>query len=365
MVIAIDIRPLLESEQTGVSVYTKELIDELVKNKNHQFILFYNSWGKEISDVWRKEHVKLRRFGLPNKLFNALQTIFRENYFDDLIPEADYFLFPNLNFWSLRQKPYGVVIHDISFERYGEFFNFKSRLWHQAIDVPEKLHSARDIFAVSAYTVSDVADFYKIKNEKIKIAHPGLPAKAEINLSKPTNPYFLFLGRIEERKNVLAIIEAFIKLKTQKKCAEYTLVLAGPMVKNTKYTKKISKIIAGRTDINFIGFTTDNQKNNLLGLAVALIYPSFYEGFGFPPLEAQRCGVPVVASNTSSMPEIISNSGILIDPDRVDDIVWAMDEVANNEATRKMLIARGLENVKRFNWSQTAKIIESVINSKS
>src|SRR3989338_5527849 len=154
MVIAIDIRPLLESEQTGVSVYTKELIDELVKNKNHQFILFYNSWGKEISNVWPQSNVAVRRFKLPNKLINATEALLSEPSFDDLIPEADYWLFPNLNFWNLRQKPYGVVIHDISFERYPEFFNLKSRLWHQAIDAPKKLNNARDIFAVSAHTAN-------------------------------------------------------------------------------------------------------------------------------------------------------------------------------------------------------------------
>src|SRR3989344_7182480 len=151
MVIAIDIRPLLESEQTGVSVYTKELVEELVKNKNHQFILFYNSWKKEISNVWPQSNVTLRRFHIPSKLINTSEALFGEPFFDELIPEADYWLFTNLNFWNVRAKPFGVVIHDISFERYPEFFNVKSRLWHKAINVQEKLNAARYIFAVSKF----------------------------------------------------------------------------------------------------------------------------------------------------------------------------------------------------------------------
>ena len=175
---------------------------------------------------------------------------------------------------------------------------------------------------------------------------------------------FLFLGRIEERKNVLAIIEAFIKLKNNIKCLDHKLVLAGPLAHNSRMAQKILAMINGRADIELTGFTSDDEKNNLLANASALVYPSFYEGFGFPPLEAQGLGVPVVASNVSSLPEIIGNSGLLIDPDRIDEIAMAMEEVATNEQTRKLLISRGLENVKRFNWDQTAKIIENVINSK-
>lgn len=364
MVIAIDIRPLLEIEQTGVSVYTKELIGELVKNKNHQFILFYNSWRKEIVDAWQQSNVAVRRFHSPNKLLNIIETLFSEPSFDDLIPEADYFLFTNLNFWNVKRKPYGVVIHDISFERYPEFFNLKSRLWHQAISVREKLDAAQDIFTVSAFTAGDVADFYNIIEEKITVAHPGLPTH-QTNVASPSviQPYFLFLGRLEARKNVLAIIEAFIQLKEHQKCSGYRLILAGPKAMGSGYDQKILTMLGGRADIELVGFKTDDEKNNLLANAAALVYPSFYEGFGFPPLEAQSFDVPVVTSNVSSMPEIIGNSGLLVDPDRRDQIAWAMEEVATNEATRKMLITRGLENVQRFNWRDTAAtILNSIIH---
>ncbi len=378
MVIAIDIRPLLESEQTGVSVYTKELIDELVKNKNHQFILFYNSWGKEINDVWQQSNVVVRRFRSPNKLLNIVETLFSEPSFDELISEADYFLFPNLNFFNVRQKPYGVVIHDISFERIPEFFNLKSRLWHQAINVQEKLDAARDIFAVSGYTAGDVADFYKISQEKITVAHPGITINPKSDQSSVTlvkeeirnpkqvfdSPYFLFLGRVEERKNVFAVIKAFIQLKEHEKCSAYQLILAGPLAQGTEYGRKISMLINGRTDIQLTGFKTVDEKNNLLAHAAALVYPSFYEGFGFPPLEAQALGVPVIASNVSSLPEIIGNSGLLVDPDRNDEIARAMEEVVTNEQTRKLLIIRGLENVKRFSWSKTANtILNSILKN--
>ncbi len=369
MTIAVDIRPLLEEEKTGVSVYTKYLVDELVKNKNHRFILFYNSWSKKIPDIWQQPNVEVRHFRRPNKLFNALQTIFSEPAFDFLIPEADYFLFPNLNFFSLRHKPYGLVVHDISFERYPEFLSLKSRLWHSAIDVGQKLKKAKHIFAVSKYTAADTASFYHLPPEKITVAYPGIAGnpKSEIRNPKqmPESSYFLFLGRLEERKNVLAVILAFFKLKKQPQYADYKLLLAGPMDEQSAYGKKITAAINNNKDIERAGFATAEEKNNLLANARVLVYPSEYEGFGFPPLEAQALGVPVVASNYAALPETVNNAGLLIDPDHLDDLVWAMAEAATNEATRRLLIARGLENVKRFDWKKTATIILNSITHDS
>ena len=107
MTIAIDIRPLLEKEKTGVSLYTEELVNRLVADLSHQFILFYNSWTAEIPNNWQKPNVSIRRFSWPNRLFNLSEAMLGEPYIDEMIPEADYFLFPNLNF-LVRKADLGI-----------------------------------------------------------------------------------------------------------------------------------------------------------------------------------------------------------------------------------------------------------------
>lgn len=361
MIIAIDIRPMLERKKTGISGYTENLVNHLVETNEHRFVLFYNSWRTVIPDSWQRKNVTVRRFRWPNKLFNTATAFLSEPFLDDLIPEADYFLFPNLNFFRLCRKPYGVVMHDLSFVLFPKFFKLKSRLWHALIDLPSILKSARDIMVVSKNTKADLLAFYELPTQKIRAIYPGVTSISLIPVSKAAEPYFLFLGRLEERKNILGLIEAFLKFKEQKPESNFSLILAGPLDQHSTYSRQILKLVGPRSDIKITGYLSPEEKQTLLAKAYIFLYPSFYEGFGFPPLEAQACGVPVIASNNSSLSEVIGSSGLLIDPYSQEDLTRAMSEMASNASLRNRYIEEGYKNVKRFNWNNTIDQIKNIM----
>lgn len=361
MTIAIDIRPLLEREKTGVSFYTEELVKRLVADVNHRFILFYNSWQAEIPDVWQRPNVTVRRFRWPNRLLNFAIALFNEPYFDELIPEADYFLFPNLNFFRLKRKPYGVVVHDISFDLFPAFYKWKSRAWHRLIGIVSVLPAARHIFAVSKNTKEDLLALYTLPPEAVVVVYPGVAVNSPQGLPVNHEPYILFLARLEERKNILGMIDSFIQNKNDHALDKFSLVLAGPLDKNSSYGRKILARANGRSDIKITGYASAEEKISLLSGASMFVYPSFYEGFGFPPLEAQALGIPVIASNNSSLSEILGSSALLVDPYKQEDIAMAMKCLSANHNLREYYIKKGFINVQRFSWGKTIDQIKKII----
>ena len=174
--------------------------------------------------------------------------------------------------------------------------------------------------------------------------------------------FVLYLGTIEPRKNIRAVIRAFDqfhKFSYESKndgLLKYKLVIAGERGWLSQEIFEEIKLTRGSKSIFFAGKIPHEDKKYIYNLASLFIYPSFFEGFGFPPLEAIKCGVPVIASNNSSLPEIVGKGGILIDSDRPSEIYWAMKEILTKKELRETLIRNGLEKAKEFDWKKTAKL---------
>jgi glycosyltransferase involved in cell wall biosynthesis len=163
--------------------------------------------------------------------------------------------------------------------------------------------------------------------------------------------YLLYLGTIQPRKNLSRLIEAFSQLPT----ADCQLLLAG---KRGWYTDELLKQANDR--VKFIGYVDAADKNALLSGATAFVFPSLYEGFGFPVLEAMTCGVPVLCSNTSSLPEVVGHAAVQVNPLSVEDIVRGLQEVTTNGDLRRTLIERGYRQAQRFTWQACADVVLSV-----
>jgi len=241
----------------------------------------------------------------------------------------DKFFMPNRNFVALHPRiKLAVVVHDLSFHHFPEFFSYKSRLVHWAIN-PRKLFTRADtIIAVSKYTKDDLVRTYGIAEEKIRVEYPAFTFKhASIETLKQGkgghDGYILYFGALEPRKNIEGIIAAYGLLCSEEKDVP-NMVLAG---RSTFYVKRIKKRIATsrwKNNIALIENPGENRKAELYAGARVFVYPSFYEGFGFPPLEAMSYGVPVVASSASSIPEVCGDSALLVNPWDVREIKEGM-----------------------------------------
>jgi glycosyltransferase involved in cell wall biosynthesis len=198
---------------------------------------------------------------------------------------------------------------------------------------------AEKIIVPSQSVKNDLIKFYKVNPDKIFVIFHGVETQNSELKTQNSSKYILYIGGTHKRKNIEGLKRAYEILKNKHK-VKHELILAG-----------VDKYIS------------EEEKWQLLRNADVLIYPSFCEGFGFPPLEAQSVGVPIISSNVSAMPEILGDSALLVNPHNPEEISKAIYKVLNNEQLRNELIKKGQENVKRFSWPKCAKETLKVITS--
>lgn len=364
MRLGVDIRCLTEPHHSGVAFYTKNLLRHLfaLDNKNNYF-LFYNGYqaidNPVLSEFKKYPNVSLRRFHWPNKIFNLAENFFNYPNIDKLLGGCDVFFAPNLQFVSLSKNCKKVVTgHDLSFEFYPEFLSLKRKIWHKFVN-PRKFFSvATKIIAVSQNTKNDLMNIYKIPEEKIHVVYSGIDADAP--RSFVPQKYILTLSTMEPRKNIESLIAAFKELHKEERFKDYQLIIAGP--KGWK-AKKIYHSALHVNGIKFIGYVSEAEKDNLYKNAAAFVFPSFYEGFGFPPTQALACGVPVIAAPTSSLPEILNNAALYVNPYDISEIAKALKEILNDNPLKNKLVEAGLRQAEKFTWESAARQTLAVFNS--
>jgi glycosyltransferase involved in cell wall biosynthesis len=388
MKIGIDVRCLSEGRRTGVEEYTLNLLEHLFKLDNrNNYVLFFNSWGKEKADFsWIKKYpnVKLKKFNFPNKLLNFSFWYFNWPKIDKMLGGTDIFFAPNIFFGSFSSETRLVLtMHDLSFERYPKYFSLKRRLWHFFINPRKICQRADKLVAVSDSTKNDLVSLYGIKAEKIETILSGISDEFEVvnrNDSRLIEvkeryglpwKFILYLGTIEPRKNISGIVRAYDQLqknareKGNEELQKYKLVIAGEKGWMQEKIFWEMRQVKARENIYLLNFIEDKDKKYVYNLASLFVFPSFFEGFGFPPLEAMRCGVPSIVSNNSSLSEVAGEAAVMIDPDKPEEIYRSMSEVLASRPLQETMIAKGLEKSSQFNWEKTAsnllKLFEKVV----
>lgn len=370
MKIGIDIRMLVEGKRTGVEEYVINLLLNLFKiDKKNQYKLFLNAFTKpkiDLKNIFNYPNVEICAMAIPNKILNLSFILFNFPKIDRLL-NVDLFFAPNIAFYALSPQCKNVItFHDLAFFHFPHFYSFKRRIWH-ALAQPKKLaQNATQIIAVSHSTKIDLISTYKIPSLKIKVIYSGVaekfrPEKNLEKLKKVSRKYhlpekfILFLGALEPRKNLIGLISAFNNFRRKIKESKYKLVIAGPKGWRFKDTFRIAAESSFSQDILFIGSVDEEDKPYVYNLASLFTYPSFYEGFGFPPLEAMACGIPVVTSASSSLPEICGDAAILVDPYNVRELTEALYQGLFDQKLRQTLIKKGIAQAKKFNWVKCAK----------
>jgi len=224
------------------------------------------------------------------------------------------------------------------------------------------------VVAVSENTKRDIVELCGVNSDKIKVIYSGigeenrkitnhqLPMAKQIkNKYNLPDKFILYLGTVEPRKNVEGIIRAYNELRIKNhELEDYKLVIAGGKGWKSDNIYREWEKSKFKADIKFLDYVDGEDKVYLYNLAEVFVYPSFYEGFGFPPLEAMACGLPVVTSYASSLPEVMGDAALTVDPYNVNDIARALAEILTNENLRNKLIERGLKRAGEFTWRKTA-----------
>ena len=369
MNIGVDIRSLMIKNRTGVGEYNFELLNAVFKlDKNNQYFLFYNSYKNldKILPKWDQPNVHYAGAQFPNKIFNLAIAgkILRLNR---LLPKKiDCWYSPNINFCCLDKNiKHVITIHDLSFEIFPEFYTFKQRLWHWFTKPKKQCQQAETIIVPSENTRRDLVQYYQIDEQKIKVIYPGI---SEIFNRPPTGQdktivqkkynlpenFILFLGSIEPRKNILGLISAFEKLPSQLTDKYYLIIAGASGWKNHPIYEKATKSKL-KNQIKFLGYISDTDKPNLYALAKLFVFPSFYEGFGFPIIEAMKIGTPVITSNRSSLPEVSRSSAYLIEPNNIGSLILGIKTLLENRPLREKYSERGHQLASTYSWNDHAR----------
>jgi len=380
MNIGIDLRVLARGTRTGVEEYTINLLSELLPlEPKINFKLFYNAYQKvQLNYPWLSlNNVQLKDFRIPNRLFFMAARYAHQPKIDKLLGGFDLYFNPHFFTAPLSVGSKKIItFHDLSFERYPGFFSRRKRLWQRFLmAAQQEAKKADKIIAVSQSTKDDLINLYGLEPGKIRVIYSGvgkqfrpikngsvalkLTAQSTVKLKKKYNlpdRFVLYFGTIEPRKNLIGLIKAFELLKRQgKRGSQIKLVIAGTngwLYKDILKTAQESKY---RRDIIFTGFIEDKDKPYLYNLAELFVYPSFFEGFGFPPLEAMACGLPTIVSHTSSLPEVVGQGALMIDPYNIDELAWAMEMALTDSNLKERLIKKGIAQAKKFSWSKCAR----------
>lgn len=261
------------------------------------------------------------------------------------------------------------MFHDVAYLRYPEFLQPRISAFYKKW-IPRYLAYTDHIITVSEFSKSEIVSGYNISPEKISVVHNGITAGYKpVNPETQKNtrkkyvdgkPYFLYLGAIHPRKNIHTLVRGFNQFKSEHP-SDIQLVLAG---RASWLTEELSNAIADspwKSEIKLPGYIATDEAIALVGSAEAMIYPSFYEGFGLPLVEAMACGVPVICSNVSSLPEVAGNAALLFDPKDSTSLASQMSKITTDRALREKMIGLGHQRAGDFSWDTAAGKIYSIL----
>lgn len=269
---------------------------------------------------------------------------------------------PNFVPLDIRAERIIATIHDFSWKLFPDWHPadrvryFENNFW-------EKIKNVDIIIAVSHFTKEEAIQRFGLSPDKIRVIHNGYDntvfrkyGQDELELTRKKynlpQKFILFVGSIEPRKNLKNLILAYSRLN-KKIQQEYKLVLAGFNGWNNEEIMNLFKKL--KNEVIYLGYVSTVELSQLYNLATLFVYPSYYEGFGFPPLEAMACSCPVVTSNLASLPEVCADAVCYVDPYDIDSIADGIYTALTNEQLRRTLIQKGIANTARFSWLKSAK----------
>lgn len=387
MEIVFEGQPLLEQNRTGISYYETEILKAMLK------CFPQNNYGVDVFTFKNRS----KKHKIISKQFADLD-IHECSWFSGTIFRMLSLFFPvpyALFFWKKRDithfcnysVPFGVrgkkivTIHDLAFRRYPETIE-KRTMRMLKCNLKRSIKRADAVIVDSEFTKAELQNYYDVSKKDVYVVPCGVDIKKFYPESDQKvldsvkrkygihKEYFLYLGTLEPRKNIqglLSAYELFIKKMKCRKQSAPCLVIAGG--KGWMYEEIFQRVekLSLKKEVIFTGYVDEKDKVALLSGAMIFCFPSFYEGFGMPPMEAMACGTPVLTSKSTSLDEVTGNAACKIDPYNVDEIADALEKLYIDAVFRETLIGKGFDQIKKYSWEKAVQRLYNVycqINSR-
>lgn len=374
--ILIDATSLL-SNLTGIGKYTNEIAKHLETNSTLDIQYFYGYYSKKRMQAGVPSKIKsikrvVSRVLVLKKIARKLLVLFSKLF----APKFDLYWSPSfITLDGVKASKIVTTVHDFSFYLHPQ--------WHpqERIEYFHKyffknLHRSDWIITGSEFSKKEIVKYALYDENKISVIYHGVDQnlyrvykKATLSSTKEkfqlTDKFILFVGSIEPRKNLMNLLKAYHLLSRDVKVM-YPLVLVG--FKGWQNKEIMKEIEIEKEHVRYLGYVSDEELAHVYNLATLFVYPSLYEGFGIPPLEAMACGTAVISSGAASLPEACGDAALYIDPLDIEDISKKIEFLLHDVKERDELILKGLERVKSFTWEKSAqehlKVFEAVLKER-
>lgn len=377
MIIAFDSQILFERQKTGIGRNSEEMIDHYIKLKSDNVILNYfkmfdaKNREKVILKYKEDSNVKINKcVWFHNVLFHKLNKYIPLPYSIFFHKKVDITQFFNYVVPPGVKGKVSLYVYDMAYRVYPETIG-QATLDMLNRNLVNSCNRTDLIVTISEFSKKEIIKYLNVSEEKIAVVPCAVDSSIynqQIDYSELKNvkkkfgiskEYFFYLGTLEPRKNIERLIEAYAML-IKRNDADKTplLVLAGKNGWNYEEIYSKVKALGLESYVIFTGYIDASEAVILLKGAYTFVFPSIYEGFGLPPLEAMACGVPVITSNVTSLPEVVGDAGYLVDPFSINEICDAMIQITNDENERERLKAKGIERAKYFTWERSARLLQ-------
>ncbi|MCB4792729.1 MAG: glycosyltransferase family 4 protein [Elusimicrobia bacterium] len=355
MKIGIDARMI---DNSGIGTYIKLLLKHIKDFDKNEYLLFgdpakLNHFGIKTIEAKFPIYSITEQLKLPGMIENSKVDIFHEPHYN--IPY----------FYSGKMV---VSIHDLIHILFPQFLSSRAAYYYAKFFLASACEKSQRIMTISENTKNDIIKHFRVEPSKIKVIYIGINPvfKPSLELAKEVREkigkYILYVGALRPHKNVHTLVEAFNRLKKKNEIS-HKLVLVGNGKKD--YIVKIQKMIAAYSIENSVLMPEVLNQEELRKYycgADVFVFPSLYEGFGLPPLEAMASGCPVITSNSSSMPEVVGDAGIMTDAQDIDRLSNAIYKVISDEGLRKKMIEKGIARSKIFSYEKTVRETVNIYN---
>lgn len=365
MKIVVNTRLIHKDHLDGIGWFSYSSLKKIVRD--HPEVDFYFIYNyKSDFDLFPEKNVHPVYF-FPPARHAFLNIIWFEWHLKRLLNKIkpDLFLSPDGNLclgWKGKQL---AVIHDLNFHHQPKGLGFLDRHYYNFF-YPKYAKAATRIATVSQYSKKDIEDTYSINSDIIDVVYNGIndfyapisdtqQLKVRDQYTKG-KPYFVFIGSLTPRKNIQGLMRAYDNYR-KKYPSDVQLIIIGGGLYQAKEIQQLKNELEFGNQIQFIGRLSGELLNEVLSSAIALVFVPFFEGFGIPLIEAMQCGTPVIASNTSCVPEIAGEAALYVDPHNADQIADAMNLIHQDVALRESLVQKGFVRKNAFSWEKTAALL--------
>jgi len=356
----------LTARNSGVGQYINNMISSLLSLSTDQFVIYLSCGNK------RMEWLTLQNVVLKETPYCKEQVILRNLY--ELFTFGLEMRKDSLSLlWSPDTKaplqipaniPFVVTVHDLAIFREPKTYQY-SRVMYWRKLFKHAIHKASCVIAISHTTRNDLIELMNVSPEKIKVIYNGVNSRFKIiddiilleqvsqRYCLPKN-FLLFVGLFSPRKNIAGILKAFFILKNKYQIP-HKLVMVGEKGWLYRDDLKLVKSLGLENEVFFPGYIEDKYLPAVYNLADVFVFPSLYEGFGLPVLEAMACGIPVVTSNVSALPEVVGRAGVLVNPCNDEEIASGVYQLLSDKKLASDLVKAGLERSRQFTWQNAAR----------